>query len=83
MCGPEDLARSSPVSHFKQTSVHKPPLFSEKLENFSLYTTSIFAKIVAQKPLKIGKFSVHKIPFSEAMISSQAPLWKSGQHTPS
>ena len=65
----------STASIFTQILANKPPnlkIFSSQAPKFGNFQFT--------SP-QIWKFSVHKPPFSEANISSQAPLRKSGLHT--
>ena len=71
MCGPEDPPfHASPV-------VHKGPISSKRVSSQDplLRKFGNFAQILAHKP-QIWKFSVHKLPLSEASISLQAPHFR-------
>ena len=68
---------ASTASIFAQISAHKPPnleIFSSQAPNFGNFQFT-------SPQIKLGIFS-SQAPFSEASISSQAPLRKSGPHTP-
>ena len=96
MCGPQDplftpLLQFARVPFQAKGSVHKTPLL-RKFENFSLYSLNFYPPpplFSSQAPKfgnfqltspQIWKFSVHKPPFSEASISSQAPnFWNLGR----
>ena len=81
-------ARKGPISS-KRVSSQDPLL--RKLGNFSLYSLNFCPNFSSQAPKfenlqltspQIGKFSVHKPPFSEASISSQAPHFGNLGRTP-
>ena len=94
MCGPEDplfmpLLPFARVPFQAKESVHKTPLL-RKFGNFSINSLNFHPNFSSLAPKfwnfqltspQIWKFSAHKPPFSEAIVSSQAPHFENPGRT--